>query len=103
MAKGPPAGRLDPEVFLAPPAALGGRFTQAGRGKALVLEPFERLVDRRDGDVTARPLQDFAVNGDAVRAVPQPDQREKDELLEISEAGRRRHGFLRRCLSNKVL
>ena len=72
--------------FRRPPRSAVGSPTRGDR-QSLVLEPLERLVDRRDRHVAPGAPDDLVVDRHAVALVAQPDQGQQDQLLELAEDG----------------
>src|SRR5262249_59548487 len=82
------AARGRERVALAPAsAALRSRIGRPRPQEPLALEPVERGVDGVDRDVASRSRVDLPADGGAVRLVPQPQDAQQDELLEVAEDG----------------
>ena len=74
-----------------PPAssALRRRLPDPRPDEPLLLEAFERRVDRADRDFASGVLLDFPPHGGAVGVGPQPHQRQQNQLFELAERDRR--------------
>src|SRR5688572_30568259 len=81
------------EVLLGAAAACRCRFSQIRGDESFFLEPRQRVVDAAEQHVAARRLLDFIRNGNAVRVVPRPNNREHHHQFEVAERGSRRHLF----------
>ena len=66
-------------------AALACGHADIGRHHPLLLEACEGDVDASDRHVALRALLDFAPDPGAVGAIAQPDERQEDELFELTE------------------
>jgi hypothetical protein len=63
-----------------------GRVGEPGEDEAFFLEAGEGGVDGADGDVVAGAAFDFLADGDAVGVLPEVEEGEHDEELELAEA-----------------
>src|SRR5687767_6993027 len=72
-------------VFAAAAAALLRRQADVRDHHLLALEPRQRHVDAADRHFALGAILDLAADGGAVRTVPEPQQGEQDQLLELSQ------------------
>jgi len=81
------AARLsDGEVAFCAPPTRGSGVTHLRTDEALFFEAIERGVERAKGWFAARACSDLSANGNAVSVFSQPQDCEKDDLLEFAES-----------------
>src|SRR5262245_43565625 len=93
--------RLESKVLLAPAASLIRRLSNERRDKALRLQPVERFVDGTERDRPPGARVDLLPDRHAVRVVAEANERQEDELFEITKGRNVRHEFVRRCLTKR--
>jgi len=72
-------------------ATLGSGFSAPRVNEPFLLQPVEPGVNRADGDILFRFIQQFFAYGHSIGAIVQPQNHQQQQVLETAEKARRLH------------
>lgn len=83
--------RRDSVEFLGPAPTLGSGFSGPRLYESLLFQPVEPGVNRADGDILFRFIQQFFAYGHSIGAIVQPQNHQQQQVLETSKQTVVRH------------